>query len=225
MSLSVDYRERKLRVLLDVPHESCNLPVGDLVCDYGAGNRWILERKTASDLAVSITTGRWRDQVHRLRETGCRVIFIIEGDLRATSLSHDCLLGAMINAELRKESLVIRTMDVHETAAVVRHLCEKGESQPGMPPAALTPPVLKKRERDGVRRTVWVRQLMCIPSISERIAKKLLDAYGSLPAIQRALREPKSFKRIRLDDKTCLGTTRIAKLRHYLGQNMAEETE
>ena len=225
MALTVDYREHKLRVLLDIPHESCNLPVGDLVCDYGSGNKWIAERKSAPDLAVSITTGRWRDQVHRLRETGCRVIFIVEGDLRSTSLNYDSLLGACINAELRKESLVIRSMDIHETVAIVRHLVAKGGNEPGMPPAALTPPVLNKRERDGETHTVWVRQLMCIPSISERIAKRLLEEYGSLPAIQRALREPKSFKRIRLDDKTCLGTTRIAKLAHYLSPKGAEEAE
>ena len=153
------------------------------------------------------------------------MIFIVEGDLRSTSLNYDSLLGACINAELRKDSLVIRSMDIHETVAIIRHLVAKGGNEPGMPPAALTPPVLNKRERDGERRTCWLRQLMCIPSVSERIATRLLEEYGSLPAIQRALDEPKTFKRIRLDDKTCLGTTRIAKLAHYLGQNMAEETE
>ena len=162
MALTVDYRERKLRVLLDIPHESCNLLVGDLVCDYGSGNKWIAERKSAPDLAVSITTGRWRDQVHRLRETGCRVIFIVEGDLRSTSLNYDSLLGACINAELRRESLVIRSMDIHETVAIIRHLVAKGGAEPGMPPAALTPPVLNKRGRDGEARTCWLRQLMCI---------------------------------------------------------------
>ena len=51
MTLLVDYRERRLAELLDVPHLVRNLAVGDLVCDYGAGNQWIAERKTANDLA------------------------------------------------------------------------------------------------------------------------------------------------------------------------------
>ena len=122
MTLLVDYRERRLAEILDVPHLVRNLAVGDLLCDYGGGNQWVAERKTASDLAQSITSGRWRDQLHRLRETGSRVIFLVEGDLRMTNLSYDSLMGACINAELRRESCVIRTMDVHETAAVVRHL-------------------------------------------------------------------------------------------------------
>ena len=151
MTLLVDYRERRLAELLDVPHLVRNLAVGDLVCDYGGGNRWIAERKTASDLAQSIVSGRWRDQLHRLRETGCRIIFLVEGDLRSTTFNYDSLLGAVINAELRKGSCVIRTVDLHETAAVVRHLVEKGEYEPGMPPSALTPPSVSpasKRERD-----------------------------------------------------------------------------
>ena len=219
MTLLVDYRERRLAELLDVPHLVRNLAVGDLVCDYGGGNRWIAERKTASDLAQSIVSGRWRDQLHRLRETGCRIIFLVEGDLRSTTFNYDSLLGAVINAELRKGSCVIRTVDLHETAAVVRHLVEKGEYEPGMPPSALTPPSVSsasKRERDCDRKVCWTRMLMCVPSVSERIAKKLLDEYGSLPAIQTALQTPKTFKRVRLDDRFCLGKDRIQKLALHL---------
>ena len=219
MTLLVDYRERRLAELLDVPHLVRNLAVGDLVCDYGGGNRWIAERKTASDLAQSIVSGRWRDQLHRLRETGCRIIFLVEGDLRSTTFNYDSLLGAVINAELRKGSCVIRTVDLHETAAVVRHLVEKGEYEPGMPPSALTPPSVSsasKRERDCDRKVCWTRMLMCVPSVSERIAKKLLDEYGSLPAIQTALQTPKTFKKVRLDDRFCLGKDRIQKLALHL---------
>ena len=219
MTLLVDYRERRLAELLDVPHLVRNLAVGDLVCDYGGGNRWIAERKTASDLAQSIVSGRWRDQLHRLRETGCRIIFLVEGDLRSTTFNYDSLLGAVINAELRKGSCVIRTVDLRETAAVVRHLVDKGEYEPGMPPSALTPPSVSsasKKERDCDRKVCWTRMLMCVPSVSERIAKKLLDEYGSLPAIQTALQTPKTFKRVRLDDRFCLGKDRIQKLALHL---------
>ena len=224
MTLLVDYRERRLAEVLDVPHLVRNLAVGDILCDYCAGNQWIAERKTATDLAASIISGRWRDQLHRLKETGCRVIFIVEGDLRATTFSYDSLLGAVINAELRKGSCVIRTVDLHETAAVIRHLVAKGEYEPGMPPSALTPPsAVSKRERDCDRRVCWTRMLMCVPSVSESIAGKLLEEYGSLPAIQKALQTPKTFKRIRLDDRSCLGKDRIKKLVLYLTDSSAEE--
>ena len=153
MTLLVDYRERRLAALLDVPHLVRNLAVGDLVCDYGAGNQWIAERKTANDLAQSIVSGRWRDQLHRLRETGCRIIFLVEGDLRTTTLNYDSILGAVVNCQLRKESCVIRTSDIHETAVIVRHLVAKGESEPGMPPSSLAAPGVAKRDRDNERKT------------------------------------------------------------------------
>ena len=209
MTLLVDYRERRLAELLDVPHAVRNLAVGDLMCDYGAGNHWIAERKTAADLAASLISGRWRDQLHRLRETRCRVIFIIEGDLRTTKLGYTSLMGACVNAELRRESCVIRTMDLLETATVVKHLVEKGEFEPGLPPSSLAPPYISRRDRCSDRKTCWIRQLMCVPTVSEKIAKKLLDEYGSLPAIQRALQNTKTFKRVRLDDRSCLGKARI----------------
>ena len=118
---------------------------------------------------------------------------------------------------------MIRTVDLFETAAVIRHLVEKGEFEPGMPPSALTTPAVSKRERDCERKVCWTRMLMCVPTVSERIAKKLLDEYGSLPAIQKALQTPKTFKRIRLDDRSCLGKERIKKLVLYLTDSSAEE--
>ena len=94
-----------------------------------------------------------------------------------------------------------------------------------MPPSTLTVPGVPKRERDNERMTCWVRQLMCVPTASERIAKKLLDEYGSLPSIQGALQTPKSFKRIRLDDRFCLGEERIKKLALYLTDSAEEPHE
>ena len=109
-------------------------------------------------------------------------------------------------------------------AGMLDGLVAKGEYEPGMPPAALTPssPV-SKRERDCEGKVCWTRMLMCVPTVSERIAKKLLDEYGSLPAIQKALQTPKTFKRIRLDERSCLGKDRIKKLVLYLTDSSAEE--
>ena len=73
-----------------------------------------------------------------------------------------------------------------------------------------------KRKRDAELETVHVRQLMCIPSISERIARKLLARFGNVPALQCALLEPGDFPRVQLDDRTTLGRARLAKLRCYL---------
>ena len=95
-----------------------------------------------------------------------QAFYLVEGDLSSTTLPHETLLGACINAELRPGSHLIRTACVEETAIVIRLLINKCARPPGVP-SGIQPK--SKRVRDS--ETVWVRQLMCIPSISERIAR------------------------------------------------------
>ena len=73
-----------------------------------------------------------------------------------------------------------------------------------------------KRKRDADGETVCLRQLMCIPSISERIARKLLDVFGSLPKLQKALADLETFPLIKLDARTSIGKVRRQKLAYYL---------
>ena len=219
ITVSIDHRERDLITLVDVPHVVKALDVGDVVCEYDEENMWIAERKRADDLAKCIKNGRWREQSQRLCATGCRkVFFLIEGDIRSTSLNHDSLLGACINAELRPWSHVIRTVDIEETASVIKHLIKKARHVPGMASAVLTAPI-SKRKRNADRQECWIRQLMCVPSISEGIARRLLDEFGTFQAIQKALSDYRNFKNIKLNDKTCIGKARLQKLSFYLGDN------
>ena len=95
--LSVDARERLLIEVLNrygVAHAVKTLPVGDIICEYDDGTSWIAERKRADDLANGIKTGRWREQQSRLFAAGSPV-FIIEGDLRSTSLTYKKMLGVL----------------------------------------------------------------------------------------------------------------------------------
>eukprot|EP00973_Karenia_brevis_P037264 5137552-Karenia_brevis.AAC.1 len=217
--LTLDRRETYLsQALADVPHKLRELPVGDVVCEYGEGeNDWVAERKCVSDLAVSLTGGRLFDQTARLHKAGYRRIFwLIEGDLRGRSVSHECLLGACVNMALRKQSILIRTCSVEETAAVVQQLISKGRCPPSVPTGLAPPAPLTKRKRDASKETIYLRQLMCIPTISERVAHKLVEYFNTLPALQRALEELNTFPTIRLDEKCCLGKARLQSLRAHL---------
>ena len=64
--------------------------------------------------------------------------------------------------------------------------------------------------------SVLVRQLMCVPSVSERIAEDLVQRFGDLEALQTALRDVRSFPRIQISARTFLGKARIAKLAKHL---------
>ena len=133
------------------------------------------------------------------------VFFVVEGDLSSTNLPHETLLGACLNAELRAGSHLIRTACIEESALVIKHLVDKlGGGHPGIPSG-----IQPKSKRERREETVWIRQLMCIPSISERITRLLLEHFGNLRELQNALEDLNSFPKIRLDDRTCIGKTRI----------------
>ena len=153
------------------------------------------------------------DQIARLLSSGYRYVFLlVEGDLSCTSLPHESLIGACLNAELRAGSHLIHAACIEESALVIKQLVDKvGGAPPGIP-SGLQPK--SKRERN--EETVWIRQLMCIPSISERIARLLLEHFGNLRALQEALEDLKSFPKIRLDDRRCIGKTRLQILAGYL---------
>ena len=214
MAVCIDFRERELIKHLHSlsPHVAA-LPVGDVVCRYDDGRAWAAERKTADDLAKSIIDGRWTEQTSRMMTSGySRVFYLVEGDLSSTNLPHETLLGACINAELRDGVHVVRTACVEETRMVVMQLVKKCAGKARGVPSGIKPK--SKRVRDS--ETVWIRQLMCIPSISERIARLLLEHFGNLRELQEALEDIDGFPRIRLDGRTCIGQARIRLLASYL---------
>ena len=229
----------------EYPHVMKDLPIGDVLCSYEDGTQWIAERKTTRDLAQSIRTGhpaprartrannskrgarardlcfcitgRWAEQVSRLHQAYTCIFFLVEGDLRECDLGlpYNALWSAIINASLRRNAHLIRTADVNETASVVRLLVQKGCTTPP-PPSGIAPPaVLTKRKRDAQPELVFMRQLMCIPSVSETVSRKLYEKFGALPALQEALRQ-KKFPKITLDEHRSIGKARREKLAAYL---------
>ena len=214
MSLVIDAREMYLLRVYQGPHTVETLPVGDLKCTYDDGRTWLGERKTAQDLANSIKDGRWACQRDRLLASGCQVVYVVEGDLAAARFPYASLLGAIVNANLQKNSFVFRTFDLDETARLIGQLVVKLSRCPGMP-SALRPPLRSKRKRDAEAETVWTRQLMCVPSISQRVSEALIAHFGSLPRLVRALGETE-FPQVRLDGRSCVGKARIKRLRAYL---------
>ena len=211
--LTVDVRERLLIEVLrtgGITHRVAALPVGDVLCEYDDGTSWIAERKRTDDLANGIKSGRWSEQVSRLVKVSSPV-FIFEGDLRNVCLPYKSMIGAVVNCELSDGTLVFRTWDVNETAYLVHHLVLKMYSSRPLGSSLGN----SKRKRDSDHGVCWMRQLMCIPSISENVARKLLEVFGSLSQLQDALRSG-IFPQIRLDERTFLGKARRAKLAAYL---------
>ena len=219
MQVRIDSREKGLIRLFQgagVAHQVAALPVGDVVCQYESGRAWIAERKRSDDLAASLKDGRWREQSVRLFGSGHQIIYMLEGDFRDAAGMYPNLLGLWMNSELRRNCCVFRTIDLEETALVLRGLMAKLEHAPSYaaPTHGLAPP-LSKRKRNEDDNVVFLRVLMCVPSISEAVARKLAEHFDNLTQLQESLRSSK-FPTIQLSEKTALGKARIAKLAKYL---------
>ena len=161
--------------------------------------------------------GRWAEQCARLYQHYSCIYFLVEGDLAEGQLGvpYTALWSALLNAEMRKTSHVIRTANVNETASVIRLLVQKGCTAPALSSGMAPAKALTKRKRDASPSLVFMRQLMCVPSASEVVARKLLEKFGTLPALQAALRE-KEFPKIELSARHSLGKARRQTLAAYL---------
>ena len=219
--LVIDYREHKVREVYDgeegIDFVVESLPVGDFKATYESDleKTWLCERKTVHDLGASIKSGRWTDQISRLVASGHRIVIIIEGNIREGSLPQKSLMGALVNASMRKCFTVYRTWDYYETAFLLKTLVDKMASWGSIGPPLSSGLEISKRKRDGDERNCQIRMLCCIPSVSETVATALLDHFGDLSSIQRALSSNDKFPRISLG-KTTVGKARVSILRKYL---------
>ena len=215
MQLFVDRKEHGLIAALNargLSPEVRSLPCGDVMgtCSDGARG-FLFERKRADDFAASIRDGRYREQASRMFETGHRVIYVIEGDLRELGLYEE-LLSAVVAMNMRASS-AFRTVSTDETARLVLILARKLQSYPApVVSGGLQAPRSKQQKASDC---VFMRMLMCVPSISESIAGKLVEHFGDLETLQGALRAG-AFPRIQLNEKRAIGKARVAALSRCL---------
>ena len=210
--LVVDKRERHLLALFgDGCVHADTLEIGDVSCTYPDGSCWVAERKSTQDMANSIKDGRWEEQKARLASSGLHVFYILEGDFKGVhGLPYGALVGAYTNLLLHSNVIsVCRTRDISETKFVLTQLAQK--SQAVAKPRRLGV-VSSKRKKDEDKRHIWIRQLACIPSISEHIAATLLGHFESMSALREALKSPTTFPVVKLNRDACLGKKRVAKL-------------
>ena len=206
--LIIDRCEHQLlRMMPDA--ESTTLDVGDVMCHNESGSGWVTERKTACDLARSLRDGRWEDQHDRLLNSGMRAFVIIEGDLRGADFPYEPLLGACVSAAAHGGTMLFRTWDVAETVHLIWQLAKKVEVPQVTPVNTLG---TSKRKKYNNTENIWMRQIACIPTFSEGVARALMAHFGTMMDHQRALRAPRDFPAVQISSRLVLGKARLAKL-------------
>ena len=168
------------------------------------------------DLAVSIKDGRWSEQKARLLSSGLKIFYVLEGDFRnVAALPYSALVGAYLNASLLEGVEVFRTLNIQETKFLICTLAKKCQTNSNTPARGL----VSKRKKENSLENIWIRQLACVPTISESIAVAILQHFGTMSQLREALQDPRqNFPSVPLSRGTCLGKARIEKLREVLLQ-------
>jgi ERCC4-type nuclease len=206
----LDYRESALAELL--PGAECQpLPVGDVLISLGGRPRLLLERKTAADLAASISDGRWKEQTSRLegaereagaeRETGRLVVgVVVEGLVRddsaagfagSGSISGPTISNVLLSASVRKGIVVLFSRSPADTASILLRAC-RALSRPSKTAAQKSIETLAPSRRfpgkprtDGAcdPKAAGAAMLTVVPGVSPVLAEEIMRGHKSFSAL------------------------------------------
>ena len=190
MNLFIDNREQKLIPILSnfTPKQ---LELGDVIIDSN-NHKIIIERKTISDFNSSLKDGRYRNQKLRLLEWKNKleenvrkdIIYILEekyGDNKDKAY-----WGAIINANLRDNIIVIQSDGIVRTAEIVEDIRKKIEEgkftslEGGKENIHLEG--LSKGDYNTPQ-NCYLGQLAIIPNVSNNTAKILASKYPTMKII------------------------------------------
>ena len=211
----VDDREHDLIDRLNsikATFEVKRLPLGDIIIEHN-GTTCIIERKRTDDFAASISDGRWREQKARLAASGAIVVYLIEGSLYGQDKPPETLSSAIWNTMLRDKMWVIQTRGLEDTALHLLSLQKKiGRDIKG---STGVKSLLSKRKRKI--ENVFLLMLMSVPSVSERIATKLVEQWPTLKELQEQLHaNSQHLRTLQVTAKRKIGPAVIKSLVKYL---------
>ena len=143
--LKIDARERDLISLVkgklvdipDVPLDIESLDVGDIAIEKDGCPLILIERKKVSDLAASITDGRYKEQSYRLDGypvPNHNIVYLIEGNLNQTRMDKKTLNSCVFSLNYVKGFSIWKTTNLEDSATFlvnsVRYLSKGGDKPP-----------------------------------------------------------------------------------------------
>ena len=218
MQIKVDIREHTLIKLIkalntdygfnfDISVERMDL--GDIAIWNGEEELLLLERKKLSDLASSIKDGRYAEQSYRLN--GCslhnhNIIYLIEGNIcnycdKWSKVKPGTLYTTMFSIQYFKGFSMVRTFDITESAEYILRITDKldrskekfGFYHQSFQPKKMnyTGVVHKEKKKNITPENIGSIILSQIPGISNTTSSVLMNEYGSLFQLLKALEHDK----------------------------------
>jgi DNA excision repair protein ERCC-4 len=154
------------------------------IADYIVGE-YAVERKSIRDFVSSLYSGRLFDQGYRLGEAYQTRLLLIEGDFWKTLGRQNnprSIWGAVISAVLDFGLNIFFTPDSEQTAQFLYTLAI-GERHASETHSA---PIIVRKPRSRDMKYVQLSVLSSLPNVGPRVAKQLLDHFGSLRKVFEA---------------------------------------
>lgn len=150
--------------------------------DYLVDGRFLFERKTLPDLALSIQDGRLFRQAQRLAESPLRAGLILEGtvaDLEGSGMRWEAMQGALVTVALFIGLPLLRCRTPAETARTFEFVARQGRAVAGG--------ALPRRGRRPKGKAAWQRYLLQgLPGVGSARAARLLERFGTVEAVLTA---------------------------------------
>ena len=150
--------------------------------DYLVDGRFLFERKTLPDLALSIQDGRLFGQALRLVQSPLRAALILEGtaaDLDGLGMRWEAMQGALVTVTLFIGLPLLRCRTPAETARTFEFVARQGRTVAGG--------ALPRRGRRPRGKAAWQRYLLQgLPGIGPARAARLLERFGTVEAVVAA---------------------------------------
>lgn len=165
------------------------LHLGDIMIS----NKILIERKQWSDLACSITDGRYKEQSARLlsaKEEGYIVYYFLEGNLdlyKPRGISKDTLRSCVYSLTYDKQFFVVMPKSPRESAEYILKFHQK--QQTTNTPITTNTILSKKKNSQITKENISELMLCQIPGISTTTSRALLSKFESIQQIICELNE------------------------------------
>lgn len=239
--LFVDTREHELIMRIPKLIENYKVPIemvvepldiGDIELRRDKDIICVFERKTLSDLASSITDGRYKEQSLRLKEA-CELpdsskYYLIEGDIMRYKprtqgrVTKAILYGAITSLSYTKGFHVLKTSCLQETVELLVRFADKvrrvdiQEKDEKNEKNEYTHVIKKVKHKNITPENIGVICLAQIPYVSTTTATELIRVYGSLRhCIEQICDNPTDLEKIKVNGRK-LSSRVIQNLKTYL---------
>ena len=204
MNIIIDYRETDL--IKDMTNvntndkltiSNANLELGDIQFHVNGSCILMFERKTVSDLAASISDGRYKEQSHRLTNASLsnhQIYYLIEGNISAhksrySRITSAAMLSSLCSLSYIKGFSIWNTSSLRETTTFLlqwatKILKEKPKPEGISEPSTLNVPVYTEaikisKKSQTTKENILAIMLMQIPGVSSAIANTRSDLYNN----------------------------------------------